>query len=431
MTESSDPPQPGGRRGRAASVARGAAMTVVLIWLAWSVSLLVYQEIVQQRYVVERPDRVLVWTPDETRMRRDPQRPYLNEDVLNSHVSFDSEYYLSIAVGGYDDPDVTQMFPADGSGELALNYAFMPAYPMAMRLIAGPLQALGLEPLAAASVAGVAVSLLAALLATLALFSIAQRRLGDGAGIRAAFYLLVFPTGFFLAQVYTEAFFLALSLGCLALLDERRPLLAGVAAVLATLTRPVGVLLAIPIAMTLLAALLRGDPNDRAGARSPRNLVGWTAAALLPVAAYLAWSASPLGQAFATVQSEYFGQQPLAFEQAWTNWRDALASWDELLPETRLYYVLELASVGLAVIASLWALRRWPAIAVFSLAVVLIPLTTGAPQSMARYVLAAPAIFLLLAALGERAVFDRAWTLVSVLLLAMLTALYSFDFWVA
>ena len=258
MTESSEP-----RSRWVNRAARSAALTVVLVWLAWSASLLVYQEIVQQRYVIERPDRVLVWTPDETRSRRDPQRPYLNEDVLNSHVSFDSEYYLSIAVLGYDDPDVTQMFPDDGSAQLALNYAFMPAYPLAMRLVAAPLQALGLEPLAAASVAGVVVSLLAALVASLALFSIARRRLGDGAGIRAAFYLLVFPTGFFLAQVYTEAFFLALSLGCLALLDSRRPLLAGIAAVGATLTRPVGVLLAVPIAMTFIAGHLPAARRPR------------------------------------------------------------------------------------------------------------------------------------------------------------------------
>ena len=198
----------------------------------------------------------------------------------------------------------------------------------------------------------------------------------------------------------------------------------------ATLTRPVGVLLAVPIAMTFIGMLRRGE--DAAGdARNPRAMAGWGVAVLLPVAAYLVWSFSPLGQAFSTVQREYFGQQPLAFEAAWTNWMEALHDWDALLPETRLYYVLELAAVGLALVASVWALRRWPAIGVFSLAVVLIPLTTGAPQSMVRYVLAAPAIFLLLAALGERTVFDRAWTLVSVLLLAMLTALFSFDFWVA
>jgi hypothetical protein len=431
MSEASDQRPDQLQAAWAGRIARSAAVTVVLIWLAWSVSLLVYQEIVQQRYVIERPDRVLVWTPDETRLRHDPRRPYLNEDLLNTHVSFDSEYYLSIAVLGYDDPDVVQMSPADGSAEIALNYAFMPAYPMAMRLVMAPLTALGLEPLAAASVAGVVVSLLAALVATLALFGIARRRLGESAGIRAAFYLLVFPTGFFLAQVYTEAFFLALALGSLALLDQRRPLLAGVAAVLATLTRPVGVLLALPIAMTLVASLMRRD--DAAGTERPppRAVAAWTVAALLPVAAYLIWSASPLGQAFGTVQSQYFGQQPLAFEQAWNNWLAALDGWDELLPETRLYYVLELAAVALALGASTWALLRWPAIGVFSLAVVLIPLTTGAPQSMARYVLAAPAIFLLLAALGERVVFDRAWTLVSVLLLAMLTALFSFDFWVA
>jgi len=413
---------------------RAAVAVLVAIWLAWAGCLLVFQELVQERLRIERPDPVLGWTADETGVRRNENRPYLREPVLNSHVAFDSEYYLSIAVFGYDDPDVGEMQPRDGSSPIPLNYAFMPLYPLVMRVVAAPLTAVGLGPVAAATVAGVLVSLAAALAATLAMFSIARRRLGDAGGIRAGVFLLVFPTGFFLAQVYTEALFLALALGSLALLAQRRPLLAASAAILATWTRPIGVVLVLPIALALIDHLRA--PSEPGSERGPerwqrRELVAWGIAVVLPVAAYLAWAFSPLGQAFSTVQREYFGQQPLAFGESLANWSAVLASWSEARPETRVYYSLEIGAVALAAIASLWAIRHWPAVALFSLAALLIPLTSGAPQSMVRYVLAVPAVFLLLARLGANPAFDRAWMVASTLLMGLLVTLFAFDFWVA
>jgi hypothetical protein len=68
---------------------------------------------------------------------------------------------------------------------------------------------------------------------------------------------------------------------------------------------------------------------------------------------------------------------------------------------------------------------------VFGLATLVIALTSGVPQGMVRYVLAVPAVFLLLARLGGHPAFDRVWTVVSLLLMALLAALYSVDFWVA
>jgi hypothetical protein len=426
-TESTRPS--GGPRGTRAAVA-----VLVAVWLAWAGCLLVFQELVQERLRIERPDPVLVWTADETGVRRNENRPYLREPVLNSHVAFDSEYYLSIAVFGYDDPDVGEMQPRDGSPPIPLNYAFMPLYPLVMRVLAAPLTAIGLGPVAAATVAGVLVSLAAALGAVLALFSIARRRLGDAGGIRAGVFLLVFPTGFFLAQVYTEALFLALALGSLALLAQRRPLLAASLAVLATWTRPIGVVMVLPIALTLIDHLRApSEPGSELGPKRwpRRELVAWGIAVALPIGAYLAWSISPLGQAFSTVQREYFGQQPLAIGASWENWSAVLSSWSDARPETRVYYSLEIGAVALAAISSLWAIRQWPGVALFSLAALLIPLTSGAPQSMVRYVLAVPAIFLLLARLGANPAFDRAWMVASTLLMGLLVTLFAFDFWVA
>jgi hypothetical protein len=50
---------------------------------------------------------------------------------------------------------------------------------------------------------------------------------------------------------------------------------------------------------------------------------------------------------------------------------------------------------------------------------------------MDRYVLAVPAIFLMLASFGRRDVFDRAWVMTSTLLMGMLVTLYTFGFWVS
>jgi hypothetical protein len=406
-----------------------AVRLIVAIWAIWAVCLLAFQEVVVARLEPQRPDTVLEWTVLETGLRRFAGRPYLAEPVFNRQIAFDSEYYLSIAVIGYEDPEVPQYLPPTGE-PVPLNYAFMPAYPLAMRIVAAPAAALGMEPLTAAAFAGVAVSLVAALFAMLALHQLARPHLGDDGGVRAAFYLLIFPTGFFLAQVYSEALFLAAAFGSLAFLAARRPLPAGVLAIVAVLTRPVGLALVFAIGLALVLAVMRW----RRGESEAPTWVEWGAwafALIGPVLAYAAWATSAMGEAFAVVQREYFGRELFNLEAAWTGWSNALAGFGDALPETQVYYGLEVVAVVGAVIACLWAIRRWPAAAAFGLATVAVSLASGAPQGMVRYVLAVPPIFLGLARLGANPAFDRGWTIASVLLLALLAALYSVDFWVA
>ena len=56
-------------------------------------------------------------------------------------------------------------------------------------------------------------------------------------------------------------------------------------------------------------------------------------------------------------------------------------------------------------------------------------LTSGAAQGMHRYVMSAPALFLVSARLGRSAVFDRLWTLGNTLALAVFALAFSWDFW--
>jgi hypothetical protein len=79
-------------------------------------------------------------------------------------------------------------------------------------------------------------------------------------------------------------------------------------------------------------------------------------------------------------------------------------------------------------LSSLAMLRRSPALALYSLATIVFSLTSGSAQGMHRYVITAPAVFLVLARWGRHEVFDRAWTLVSVLLMGVFAIMFSDDF---
>jgi hypothetical protein len=153
---------------------------------------------------------------------------------------------------------------------------------------------------------------------------------------------------------------------------------------------------------------------------------------VLPLAAYIMWRVSPWGEAFTVVEEQYFGRRLFDVEVAIDSIGAAWSTiWDSPLRQTALYYLLELVAVAVALVASLAVVRRHPDLAAYSLAMLVIPLTSGALQSMQRYVLAVPAIFIVLGWLGRSQAFDRVWTLASITWMGLLATLYAFDFWVA
>ena len=409
---------------------RSPLRAVVLVWLGWAVLLLGYQAFVQARYDLVRPDRVLDWTASWTNADAAKRHPYLQGDVLKGHAAWDSEFYISLALHGYEDPAMRAASPASppdaevaGAKQghptwVSLTHAFFPGYPFAMGLVAMPLKAFGLEPVSAATLAGVIVSLLGALGAMLAIADLARRDAEpDAAGdpLRAAFYLAVWPAAVFLAQVYSESLFLGLSFGALALLRRGAWRWAAALAVGAVFTRATGVLLAVPFG---LAWLWGGE----------RRTAGRALLAAAPLAAYLVWRAL-LGADFDFVETKYFGRWPFALGASWDAWSDA---WDNLMtgdPPTRAYELVEFAgaAIGLATTIALWP--RDKALSLYGLATFAVVLTSGAELGMHRYVLAMPSLFLVPAWLGRAAVFDRLWTLGSCLGLAALALAFSFGFW--
>lgn len=441
---------------------------IVLIWLFWVVTVVGFQAIATSRLQPEWPDMSQRWTEEfADRPTYQQGHPYLLDPFMNNQVAWDSEYYIGIAIGGYDDPCIPvvppirrvdtapvpctnpQMVIDSGDQKLwSLAYAFFPLYPLIMRLFSFPLALLGMTPIAAAALAGVIVSALGTLLAMLALYDLTHESLGEEGGMRAIFYLLIFPTGFFLVQVYTEGLFVGLAFTCLAMLKRKHLVYAALFGIAATMTRAVGITLVIPMIITWIRTnewyaldlewrqvLFKGIPL--------RPLWG-ALLAFAPLIVFLIWKFSYFGLAFDFVENNFFGRnlsvQGAVFVWATTTYemilgfigRPVPASMQLFVnPQHSAYYLTETIGITIGLIAILRCMKTDPEVAWFSLAVYLISFFSGPSQGMHRYVLGAPALFITLARWGKNPIFDRAWTIVSILLMGMLSMMYAFNQWVA
>ncbi len=397
---------------------------LILLWLAWIFVLLGFQAWTVMRFQIKHPDYALEWTPIDTALTYKLNKPYLNEPFMNRQVAFDSEYYLSIATVGYADPKVTA---GEIHGErVSLNYAFMPFYPYVIKVVAFPLRVLQLTPIATSTLAGVIVSVVGTLAGILALYDLAHEELGEAGGWRAAFYLLIFPAGFFLAMVYTEGLFVGLAFGALALIKRQQWLWAVMLAVLSTWTRAVGVALVIP----LVIAFVRTDEWKQISlSRSGLKHLALALLMFTPLLAYFVWRFSFWGQMFQLVEDNYFGRQFLDLGPSISGWTNAFLSLFGTHYQTAAYYMVEIGATLLGILACIFTFRRYPEAASFSLAVIIISLTSGYPQGMHRYVMTAPVVFLFLSRLGKNTAFDRAWIILSTLIMGGMALLFAADMW--
>ena len=144
--------------------------------------------------------------------------------------------------------------------------AFFPLYPMIVRAADRILP--GGDTLAA-----LAVSTALALVAVVLVGVLARRLYDNDVAERAMVLFAVFPGSFVLSYAYAEALLIVLAAVCLWFLLDERWLLAGVAAALATATRPNGVALVAACAVAAFLAI-RAQPRlavarrPAAGARS-------------------------------------------------------------------------------------------------------------------------------------------------------------------
>jgi hypothetical protein len=295
----------------------------------------------------------------------------------------DAWWYRTIALNGYTTPQTR---------------AFFPLFPLAVRTLA----VTGDFTLDGMLLSNVAFACALLLLGPVAL----RGGLAIEDAERAVYYLAFFPTSYFLSLPVTESLFLALSLASVLAAYSGRWWLAGIFGGLAALARFPGVLLLLPLAFIFL------DRRDR-----PWFRAAWLA--LIPAGTGLfLW---------------YLGD-PFAFVNAQSNWgREAGWFWEPLVGyvthpqqagEPWNLLALNFCVAALLLVAGLVLLakRNW-ALGAYTLASVLVPLSSGSLQSISRYALVVFPLFFLLAMAGRKPFLDRIIFATSITLYGWLIAM--------
>jgi hypothetical protein len=266
---------------------------------------------------------------------------------------WDSVWYLSVAHHGYGSDPATP--------------AFFPLYPLVLRILGSDI------------VVGIAVSLVCFAVASLLLHRLTELELGSAAAGPAVMALALFPGSLYFSMVYSEALFLALSVGAVYAARTRRWAWAGALGALAAGTRSAGVLLLVPLVALWWAHSRRA--RDAAWlALVPAGVVAFCAAlalaghdALAPFHAQDAWYRSFAGP----------------FVGAWDG---TVAAWDgtrQLLSGSRVPVYFERAGGDPFVVA-------WHNLSLFLFLVPLVPVLLGMarrlPPAYTAYVVTALAL---------------------------------------
>ena len=194
-------------------------------------------------------------------------RPFgpVGDALVAPLARWDSVWYLAIANDGYPPDDVRRT-------------AFFPLYPLLVRAVGWVVG----SPL----VAGALVSLACFALALVLLHRLTALELGEPAAGPTVWALALFPGALFFSAVYSEALYLALSVGCLYAARTDRWAWAGAAGMLAASTRSAGVLLVVPLALLWWAGRRGRGHGRRLGdaawiALVPIGLAGFSASLAL------------------------------------------------------------------------------------------------------------------------------------------------------
>lgn len=322
---------------------------------------------------------------------------------------FDSGFYVDIAQHGYA---LTIPFG------FRTNWVFYPLYPL---LIAGIGKLFGSTG-TALSLAGLFIANLAGPAMIVYFYLLVRRDFGRQTATRAAIYLSLFPTAFFLSAIYTESLLLGFSIACIYYTRRHSWWLAGLCGGLATLTRLQGVTLVIPLAWEYLRVVsaryapLSEEESSHFGerlqiqascclrglllaARERKNWVTALALGLVPAGllTFMIYSKFYIGDFFATFHAS-----------KWEWGRQVSPPWRLLVYSLRNpilgqplnwnFWTLNIVMAFAFLAVIIWACRRLPMVYIlYTATTVLLPLSSGSLNSLARYYLLVFPVFILLA----------------------------------
>jgi len=335
--------------------------------------------------------------------------PFASAKLAETFAAWDSGWYFDIAQRGY-------YWSPSGQSSLA----FFPLYPMLMRALAWPFG--GSDR--ALWTAGIVLSYASLFLGLTVLHRLSETTLGDReAARRTVLYVAVFPFAYFFTQVYTESLFLLTSVCAVAAAVASRWGWAGVLGALAALTRPNGILVAVPLVLLALA----GRPRIAELARRA------AAVALVPLglAAFcaFAWrlSGDPLGWLHAQARWGYtVGNRPWVELMRLVDGleRHGLYGYFFSDPLAPYYFVHGLVALAFVALTPLVFTRLGPALGAYVAVSLYVPLTGNALEGVGRYAATLFPAFMLLGTIRSRRAHE-AILIGSALVLSLLASLFA------
>ncbi|WP_435284477.1 glycosyltransferase family 39 protein [Streptomyces koelreuteriae] len=255
------------------------------------------------------------------------------------------------------------------NGDVHSNLAFFPLLPWLERLVTA------VSPLSPAD-GGFLVSLVASLAAAWGIFAVADHVYGRRAGVCAVLLWAVLPVGIVQSMAYSESLFTALAAWALyAVLTGRWPV-AGVLALLAGLTRPVGMAVVAAVWVAAIASFVRDRrANEPDGAHitpsapasaltsssaSPSASPSVVASASADASRVLGMLLAPLGTAgYVLWVGHHTGKGPLGYLEVQAGWRngfDGGYAFARFVAEKFTSFPSALAGVGLiaGVVSVVW-----------------------------------------------------------------------------
>jgi hypothetical protein len=353
--------------------------------------------------------------------------------VFAPAARWDSVWYLAIAHGGY--------FSRSSS-------AYFPLYPILIHVATALFRS--------ALLAGTVISAVSMTVALYVLYLLSRLDLSEAQARATVMLVAFFPTAFFLSAVYTEALFLALSVGAIYAARLDRWAWAGALGALASATRPSGFLILLPLAWLYFYGPRSAAPLDQRAPRwRPRYAacrsaiwlglvpVGilvylgylWVAhhAPLAPFQVELEWGRKFAGP-FGAVVKAVVGV-PGDLHRELTRSTVSVGAGDPISWTTHNLIDLGFLAFAAAGLALSW--RRVP-VAYFAYAVALLvealsyPIAAEPLESFSRYLLTMFPLFMGWGAwLGPRPRLNRWIICTSGLLLAAFSGLWAFWAWVA
>jgi hypothetical protein len=359
---------------------------IIIIFLIWWMAINFFAFLSANRFNLE-PDTAYTWISVQW-------WPESSNSFLNLHARWDSWFYIDIAENGY----------SCAEGELC-NSVFFPLYPLLIRIFS-------FLPGINYYLAGFLISNLCIFGAVIVFYKLLLLKYSRQIAEKAVWFLLIFPTSFFFTNIYTESLFLLLSLSCFYFIFKEKWKMAGIMGLLASFTRVTGFLLFFP----MLWEFFRKE-------KKKYKEIPWLILPLLGPLIFFSYHWKKFGDFFLFFKVEkLWGREILSLNG------DHL---DLLTNPAKINLFLDLFILLFVLVSIIFVwkkIRR--SYAVYMGLSLFVPLSTGTLMSSNRYVLVLFPIYILMAVWADKKPeFEKIYTIISVLLLALYIILFVNNYW--